>query len=124
MSFLLFVLVFISVSMGASAQILLKQGMSKPAVQESLNSGSATELVLEVVGNIEVIGGIALYAGSMVVWLAVLSKIDVTQAYPFVGLGFLITMAFGYFYLGEAVTLTRVLGTVLVASGVVLVANS
>ena len=124
MSILLVALIFMSITMGAIAQILLKSGMSSPMIQLALRESQTTDLILNVVSNLGILGGIVLYAGSMIVWLAVLSKIEVTQAYPFVGLGFLITMAFGYFYLGEAVNLIRVLGTVLVASGVVLVANS
>ena len=117
-------LIATSVAMGALAQILLKQGMSLTGVQSALAEGASLNLLLAVITSWQVVAGIALYAGSMVVWLGVLSRIDVTQAYPFVGLGFLITLAFGYFYLGESINGMRLLGTVLVASGVVLVASS
>lgn len=60
----------------------------------------------------------------MVVWLAVLAKVEVTMAYPFVGLGFLVTLALGVLLLGETMSLTRVIGTLLVVLGVVLTAQS
>lgn len=124
MPVLIIALIATSVAMGALAQILLKQGMSQDGVQSALAEGATLNLLLTVINTWQVVAGISLYAGSMVVWLAVLSRIDVTQAYPFVGLGFLITLAFGYFYLGESVNGMRLLGTILVASGVVLVASS
>lgn len=124
MPLMIIALIATSVAMGALAQILLKQGMSQDGVQSALAKGAVLDLLLTVISTWQVVAGISLYAGSMVVWLAVLSRIDVTQAYPFVGLGFLITLAFGYFYLGEPVNGMRLLGTILVASGVVLVASS
>jgi len=48
----------------------------------------------------------------------------VSRAYPFVGLGFLITMSFGYLFLGEPLGLQKILGTLLVTAGVYLVANA
>ena len=71
-----------------------------------------------------VVGGLALYALGAVVWLAVLAKVDVSAAYPFVGLGFILTMVMGYWFFGEPLSTNRVLGTLLIVSGVVLVARS
>jgi drug/metabolite transporter (DMT)-like permease len=67
---------------------------------------------------------LGIYGLSMVLWIWVLSKVDLSVAYPFVGVSFILTMAFGYFLLGENVTSTRLLGTVLIAVGCALVANS
>jgi multidrug transporter EmrE-like cation transporter len=52
------------------------------------------------------------------------SKVDVSQAYPAVALGIVITAAAGYFLLGEAINPTRAAGIVLIISGVVAVAVS
>ena len=68
-------------------------------------------------------GGIrALWSGCSGL-LGVLSKWDVSKAYPLIGLGFVFTVAMGYL-LGEEVTLTRVLGVALICAGVVLVGRS
>lgn len=72
----------------------------------------------------QVVGGLALYALGAIVWLFVLAKVDVSFAYPFVGLGFILTMLLGWWWLNEPVDLTRVVGTLLVASGVFLVSRS
>jgi multidrug transporter EmrE-like cation transporter len=69
-------------------------------------------------------GGLALYGLSVALWIRVLSKLDLSVAYPFVGLGFLMTMAFGAIFLAENVSLTRIMGTALVAVGCILVARS
>ncbi|MSP68551.1 MAG: hypothetical protein EXQ96_10810, partial [Alphaproteobacteria bacterium] len=68
--------------------------------------------------------GLALYGFAAGFWLFVLARIDVSVAYPFVGIGFLLTMAFGALFLGESINATRLVGTLLVAGGVYLVAQS
>ena len=77
---------------------------------------------LGMISNPWVLGGLFMYGLSAALWLLVLARTDVSVAYPFVGLGFILTLAAGAFLLGEQVTMVRVLGTVLVAAGVIMVA--
>jgi drug/metabolite transporter (DMT)-like permease len=53
----------------------------------------------------------------------VLFKLDVSKAYPLVGLGFVFTAVIGAL-LGEQVTSTRVLGIVFICLGVFIVGRS
>jgi multidrug transporter EmrE-like cation transporter len=62
------------------------------------------------------------YGLSAVVWLFVLARIDVSVAYPFVSLGFVVTMVLGCLLFGEAFTIRKILGTLVVMAGVYLVA--
>ena len=112
-----------SVSLSVIAQLLLKHGMSNQAVQSALSSGDLIGTGLQVFSNISVLGGLAAYASSAVVWLLVLSKVDVSKAYPFVGLGFVATMLFAYWFLSEPLTLHKIIGTLLVAAGVLLISS-
>jgi multidrug transporter EmrE-like cation transporter len=120
----LYIFLIVSVLMSALAQVTLKAGMSSTSVKSALVDGFNVDTVLAVAQSPGVIGGLALYGASVAVWLAVLAQIDVSRAYPFVGLGFLITMSFGYFFLGEPLNLQKILGTLLVTAGVYLVANA
>ena len=72
---------------------------------------------------IHVLGGFLLYGLGAIVWLGVLSKWDVSKAYPLVGLGFVFTVAIG-FMVGEHITLPRVVGVMLICAGVFLVGQS
>jgi multidrug transporter EmrE-like cation transporter len=67
--------------------------------------------------------GLTCYGASMLFWLYVLTKVDVSRAYPFVGLGFIGTMLFAYYFLNEPITAQKIVGTFLVVSGVVLLAR-
>lgn len=115
-------LILANVAMTSLAQIILKFGMSSPEVARILSSGIRLSGVASVLLHPWVISGLVLYFAAALVWLLVLSKVDVSLAYPFVGLGFVITMALAWAFLGEVVTTTRIAGTLLIAAGVALLA--
>ena len=120
----LFLLILLSVSISAVAQIVLKTGASDPAVIEAIDRGNPANIAMQFVTNRWVLGGLALYFGGAVIWLFVLARIDVSYAYPFVGVGFILTMLLGRVLLGDVITASRLLGTLLVSAGVVLIART
>jgi drug/metabolite transporter (DMT)-like permease len=125
MEFRTVTLILASVGLSALAQITMKFGMSNPEIQRALAIASNyRNAAWQISTNFYVLLGIVLYALSAVLWLLVLAKLDVTRAYPFVALGFVVTMVLGYFILGEGVGFIRLAGTFLVILGVVLVAYS
>ena len=117
-------LIFVSVSLGAFAQLLLKVGMSQPGVRTALAGAPFVQWPLAVASSPLVVIGLGTYGVGSLMWLFVLSKLELSAAYPFVGLGFIATLLVGWLVLGEQLTLARVLGTLLIASGAVLVART
>lgn len=116
-------LIFVSVSMSAVAQILLKAGMSSNAVQRALAETLSVRTFLSVFTNMAVLSGLLVYFGAALLWLIVLSKVEVTIAYPFVALGFVLTAVMGHFLFGELLTMPRIAGILLVCSGVAILAR-
>ena len=99
--------------------------MSNPKVQNDLIiAGNLFEKLYIALTNVYVVAGISMYLFSMILWLVVLSKIDVSVAYPFVGLGFIITMVLGFLLLNEQISTMRVMGTILVVCGVLMVSST
>ena len=120
----LFLLIISSVSLSAFAQISLKTGMSGPHIQSALiGNTSWLKLFLPVFGNPYVLGGLTMYGLGAILWLLVLARLDVSMAYPFMGLGFILTMLLGFFLLGETISIMRVVGTLLVVAGVTLIST-
>ena len=115
-------LILLSVGLSALAQITMKHGVSSNVIQQNLNSPPAA--ILSFATNGSVIAGIFLDGVGAIVWLFVLARMEVSMAYPFVALGFLLTTGLAALLLGEEVGLTRIAGTVLVMLGVILVARS
>lgn len=116
-------LTLFSVMLSAVAQIALKAGMSAPQVLRAIAGDDYIEKIVVVATSPFVITGLGLYVLGALVWLSVLAKVDVSLAYPFVGLGFLITAGFAALFLGETITLPRLIGTGMIAAGIVLVAH-
>ncbi|OQW43244.1 MAG: small multi-drug resistant family protein [Proteobacteria bacterium SG_bin5] len=116
-------LILLSVALSASGQLLLKLGASAPAVRGAIAGGAPIERALALLGTPALVGGLAVYALSAAAWIVVLSKLDLSLAYPFVGLGFVVTFLIGVLLLGEPASAGRLAGTLLIAGGAVLVAR-
>jgi drug/metabolite transporter (DMT)-like permease len=111
----------VSIALSVAAQFLLRAGVTKVTATEGRAFTSLA--ALSDLANTYVIAGFFLYALGAVVWLGVLSKWEVSKAYPLVGLGFVLTLVIGA-AIGEAVTWPRVVGATLICAGVLMVGRS
>lgn len=121
MTLKVFALLVVSILFSSVAQIVLKTGLSQPHVALAIDGGSYIGAAKAVFLNAWVIAGLTLYFSAAVVWLFALVRIEVSMAYPFVGLGFIMTMIMGKFIMGDDVTLMRLAGTLLISIGVIFV---
>ena len=118
-----YLFILISVAMSALAQIILKTGMSNLGIGASMAARRWGEAAWQVATNPWVMLGLSMYFLSALVWLMVLARVQVSFAYPFVGIGFILTMLMGWLVMGDAMSMQRVVGTLLIAGGVVLIAR-
>ncbi len=104
------------VLLSSAAQIAMKRGMGAPG------SADVGATYLHALTSPLVWLGLVLYGASAVLWLWVLSRLDVSLAYPLVSLGFVVTMVLGVLWLGEPFSWLRVAGCTLIVVGVSLLA--
>ena len=123
MTYLLLGLILLTVTLSACAQLALKLGVARPSMEAAMQGGLADSIVAAIASPL-IWTGLIIYGLSVALWLWVLSKADLSVAYPFVGVSFLITMAFGALLLDESVTPLRIVGTILIAGGCILVGKS
>jgi drug/metabolite transporter (DMT)-like permease len=116
-------LIISAVAMSAVGQIALKIAVERAQLKEPIAAG-VISAVEAVIGTPVLWVGISVYLGSVVLWLWALSEADLSIAYPFVSLGFVLTMLFAAVILKEAVTPLKLTGTMLIVLGCVLVARS
>jgi drug/metabolite transporter (DMT)-like permease len=119
-----FFLVLISVLLSAIAQIVLKEGMSSPTVQLAGAHGVNMRMAIAIALNYKVLCGLLIYFASAAVWLFVLARVAVGLAYPFVGLGFVVTMLLAWLVRGEIPSVTQIVGTLTICLGVTLMARA
>jgi multidrug transporter EmrE-like cation transporter len=111
------------VLLSVSAQFVIKAGLVSAAAQGVSLSPLGLKAAIALVLNPGVAAGLALYTLGALVWLGVLSRWDVSKAYPLEGLGFVLVVVIG-FLIGEPVTLKRTLGVLLICVGVFFVGSS
>jgi drug/metabolite transporter (DMT)-like permease len=113
-----------SICMSAVAQVLFKVGMSAGAVRAAIAEGGTRAVIRAVTFNPGIVGGLALYGLGTVLWLGVLSRAELSQAYPFVGLSFVLTAIFGAVLFNDALSPSRIAGIAAIVAGVYLVGRS
>jgi multidrug transporter EmrE-like cation transporter len=107
--------------MTAFAQVLLKMGSAASRDAVSAAQGTLLSSYQAMLSAPPTLLGLALYGASALLWLRVLSALQLSQAYPFVALSYVLTTGAGIVVLGEPLVATRVAGTVLILLGVLLV---
>lgn len=123
MTLAVFLLAVGSISLNACAQIALRKTMLAVGGLPNHLEG-APAFVFTIVTNPWFILGMSCYAVSIGAWLIVLSKTEVSAAYPLLSIGYVITAIVGALFLGEHVTLARVAGIGLICGGLTLIAQS
>ncbi|MBH87879.1 MAG: 4-amino-4-deoxy-L-arabinose transferase [Pelagibacterales bacterium] len=117
-------LIFIvtSVLLNALAQILLKAGMKNFGNIDLKNN--ITQTVLSISLNPYIISGFISYGISIILWLWVLSKVDVSLAYPFQALGYIIVTILAWLVFQENINLIRIIALIFITLGLIILAFS
>jgi multidrug transporter EmrE-like cation transporter len=121
MALSLFAVILGSVALNSLAQVLLRKAMLEVG---AMNFESPWRYLLTVAFEPWLIAGMICYAVSIVIWLIVLSKAEVSVAYPFLSIGYVLAAAMGFLFLGENVTLSRAFGIALICGGLVFISRS
>jgi multidrug transporter EmrE-like cation transporter len=119
-----FAFIITGVLLNACAQVLLKAGTNALGGAIHLTMSNAFETFIRVASQLPILAGLACYALSLVVWIMGLSRTDVTIAYPMLSLGYVVAAAGAWLFLGEAVSLQRMVAIGVIMIGVVLLARS
>ena len=113
-------MIFACVIIGTAGQLLLKLGMNAIGTF-NFSFSNIGPIGLSLITSPYVILGTACYALSLIVWLMVLSRADVSYAYPLLSLGYVITAIAAYFLFGEMLSVMRIVGIVFIILGVFLI---
>ncbi len=107
--------IFLSVMLAAVGQLLLKKGMM------AYGAVSMAKIWAELVRVFMVpyvVFGLISFVSSAILWLSIVSRNDVTYAYPMASLGYVVVLIVSAIWFNEPVTSVRVLGVLLICLGV------
>lgn len=113
----------IAIVLGALGQILMKEAMKAAGPVPLERTGELWGYTWGILFSWRVLLLGLCYGISVLLWLGVLSVADLSMARPLMSAGYLITLAYGL-YVGEQVTMERILGTFLIIAGLFFVAKS
>lgn len=123
MNALSFSLVLCGVLLNAAAQLLLKAGTNAIGVFE-FSRENILPVGWKVASEPHIIGGLACYVISVVVWIMALSRVEVSIAYPMLSIGYVVNAIAAWYLFGEVVTVMRLTGIGFIIIGVFIVARS
>jgi drug/metabolite transporter (DMT)-like permease len=108
---------------GSIGQVLLKKGMTGMGPL-TLSADQLGPVLWRMATNPYVLGGLCIYGLATIFWLTALSRVPLSYAYPFVSLNFLVILLVSWRLFGEDISVWRLLGTLVVGVGVLLIAKS
>ena len=128
-------LILLFICFGLVGQYLYKAGVASPEMSaiidglnrdwQTLTQGQFIGLWDMVVHSVQLVinpycfMGLVCYAMSTVCWLAVLSKVDLSFAYPMISIGYVAVLLMSALGFGEEVTLLRWMGVLLIGVGII-----
>jgi drug/metabolite transporter (DMT)-like permease len=119
-------LILFTVLTNAAAQIMLKKGMLSFGSLSAGNGGiiGVIGTAVSVVFSPWVFAGLCLFVVSMASHLVVLSRVQLSFAYPFLSLAYVVVAAYAFFVFGEDVGPARIAGIALIMAGTVFISLS
>lgn len=108
---------------GVAGQLMLKIGMSQMGALE-ISMAAVPAIAWRMATSPWVMGGLVIYVSGIFFWLLALNRVDLSYAYPFASLSYVLIFLSSWLLLGEQITLPRVVGMIVICLGVVLVARS
>jgi multidrug transporter EmrE-like cation transporter len=120
---LTFSLLLAGVLLNAAAQLLLKAGTNRVgefayAIDNLVPVGS------KLATSPFILGGLACYVVSVVVWILALSRVPVSVAYPMLSIGYIVNALAAWMLFGESLGAQKLVGIGFIIVGVFLVARS
>lgn len=115
-----FALIFTSVSLSALGQTAFKVGVGQTATAPDASLWIKTAAM---VFSPMVMLGLGLYGVGTVFWLFALRQLDLSLAYPFVAMSFVMVAGSGMLFLGEPLQPSRVIGLALIVIGLLVMAR-
>jgi multidrug transporter EmrE-like cation transporter len=114
-------LILLAVLLGAVGQVIMKMGMK---IYGQVSAASVWSQLVPILKVPQVFLGFVCYGVSAVLWIAVVSNVDLSLAYPMVSLAYVVVFLASWFFLGEHISALRIAGLVLIVAGVLVISRS
>lgn len=105
---------FLSIALNASAQIFIRMSVMHKKLSFDV------EIILETIKSLHIWYGMLCYGISIFLWIYVLSKIQVSLAYPFQALGYIFGSFLAWYFLDEKLNNLNLIGLIFISVGLII----
>ncbi len=116
------ILLFIDIIFATSSQILMKTGVSKLGGLEQFHG--LLPLLFAFITSPYIIIGLFLTGSGILLWLTIISNLELSFAYPFNSLSYVVILLYGALVLGENVNIIRISGVAMIIAGVIIISRT
>jgi hypothetical protein len=118
------ILIFINILIGSVGQLMFKSGMMQVGRIGVVEISRPLATLGIVFTNPYILLALPLYVGALIMWLIVLSRLQLSFAYPFLALNYVINAFLAQAILGEHIPFLRWVAIGLIFGGVVLITRT
>lgn len=115
------ILIIATVCLNTAGQFMMKAGINKIG---KIGLANMADSFLKVITSGYIISGFCSYAVSAVLWILILSRSELSWAFPMVSLSYVITALLAPVLLNETFSIQRFVGILVICVGVFLVSRT
>ena len=123
MNIVSFALIFTGVMLNAAAQILMKAGTNSVGYFE-FSMENILPIGWKLATEWHIVVALGCYALSVVIWILALSRVPVSIAFPMLSMAYIVNAVAAWYLLGEAFSLTKVVGMGVIILGVIIISRA
>lgn len=116
--------IFLTIIFAVSSQLIIKWKMSEHNLDHYTNVFDKFYFVLSMLMNPFIILSILFTLLSGLSWMIAMSKFDISYAYPFTTLGFVLIFLFSIFLFHEPITWQKTVGLIFIILGIIITSRS
>ena len=120
---ILYVYISVMLIAVASGQIILKYGVSKLGEMPTKLNDGAVFLFRALLNPLVILSLMLAFVGALA-WIATVSKVELSFAYPFTSLGYVLILLLSSLILKEQIPTMRWIGVLVIGIGVLIVSRS
>lgn len=118
------VLLIIAIFFVSASQLIVKWEMKKHSLDDYASLSEKLMLLVSLLLNINILIALSLTVIAGLCWMVVMTKLDLSYAYPLTMLGFVIVLISSNVLFGEPITLHKILGIALISLGIFISSRS
>ncbi|MDH4234228.1 MAG: SMR family transporter [Gallionella sp.] len=123
MNLVSFGLIFAGVMLNAAAQILMKMGTNAIGNFE-FSFENILPIGVKLATEWHIVVALFCYAISVVVWILALSRVPVSIAFPLLSMAYIVTAVAAWYFLGETLSVTKLVGIGVIILGVIIISRA